>query len=58
MVEKILTDADTNGDGEIDFPEFMVRYFISIWFSYAYVLSYLASKMLIAILILSLYKMT
>jgi calcium-dependent protein kinase len=23
MVEKILQDADTNGDGEIDFPEFM-----------------------------------
>jgi len=23
MVEKILSDADTNGDGEIDFPEFM-----------------------------------
>ena len=23
MVEKILNDADTNGDGEIDFPEFM-----------------------------------
>ena len=23
MVEKILQDADSNGDGEIDFPEFM-----------------------------------